>query len=77
MALVTTMLVLMGVMAIMLLGTLSSGSGGHSGIMSVTGDSVLSAAARDHSVEAFNYAESGMEYARLWLENQSAPPAFV
>ena len=75
MAMVTTMLVLMGLMALTLLGMVTSGGkGGGSGVLTTTGNSLRSSAARLDQTSAFNLAEAGADYARLWLSQQSIPP---
>lgn len=74
MGLVTTMLVLMGIMAMMLLGVISGGKTGGS-VMDNANNAVQSSAARTRSAASFNMAEAGIQYTMAWLSVQPAPPA--
>lgn len=77
MALAGTMLVLFTVMATLLLGVVSQtggASGGNSGLMNTTSNSLRLASARMRASTAFNLAESGVEYTLQWLHAQAAPP---
>ena len=72
MALVATMLVLMGVMAVMLVGMIGgSGNGGSGGVITTTTGVMTLSAARMRSTTAFNLAESGVDYTVAWLTYQS------
>ena len=70
MALVATMLVLMGIMAVMLLGMIT-GNAGNSGVITTTTGVMTLSAARMRSTTAFNLAESGVDYTVAWLTYQS------
>lgn len=76
MAMVATMLVLLGLMSLTLLGMVASGGGksGGSGVLTTTSNALQSSSARLQETSAFNLAEAGAEYARLWLSQQSVPP---
>ena len=70
MALVATMLVLMGIMALMLLGMIA-GSTGSSGVITTTTGTMTLSAARMRSTTAFSLAESGVDYTVAWLTYQA------
>ena len=74
MALVTTMLLLMSLMAMMLLGMIASGTSRSTGIMATTNSAIQQSGARLQSENAFNLAESGVEYTLQWMSGQSSPP---
>lgn len=70
-------LVLFTVMATLLLGVVSQtggASGGNSGLMNTTSNSLRRASARMRASTAFNLAESGVDYTLQWLHAQAAPP---
>jgi hypothetical protein len=71
MAFATTMLVLLGVLVIMLVGTI----GGGNGLMSEAGNGLQMASARANSTSALAVADAGVELTLQWLGAQSAPPS--
>lgn len=75
MALVTTMLILFAAITVLMLGLVSTGGPGNSGIMSMTNGGISMASARTNSTIAFDNAESGVELTLQWLHDQSSPPA--
>ena len=77
MALVGTMLVLLGLMSLMLLGVLSSSTskGGGSGLMSTTNNALQMTKQREQSATAFNLADAGIEYGLQWIHALPKPPA--
>lgn len=77
MAMVSIMVVLLGVLAISLLGIAAGKTGGHSGVMANTGDAMQMSSTRMASVAAFNMAESGVEYTLQWLNSLPDPPSYV
>lgn len=77
MALVSLMLVLLGLLSLVLLGAVVGARSGGSGLMTLTGNGLQSAARQTQSTIAFNTAESGVEYTLQWLHNQAAPPGLT
>lgn len=76
MALAATMLVMMGILSLTLLGVIAGAGGrGSGGVTGLTGNALQSSARLSQSTQAFNLAESGVEYALQWLHNQGGPPA--
>ncbi|MDQ2799697.1 MAG: pilus assembly PilX N-terminal domain-containing protein, partial [Armatimonadota bacterium] len=69
MALASVMLILMGLLALMLIGTLSG-----NGVMSNSNNALRMSGTRLQSIAAYNMAESGVEYTLQWLNQQSQPP---
>ena len=61
------MILVTGLLFVMTLGALS--------IMTVVGNSMTMAQRREQNTEAFNMADSGVDLAKAWLGQQSAPPA--
>ena len=75
MGIAVTMLVLMGILAITLIGTVGVGGGhGYNGLLGLTDNALQSSAARTRSVTAFNLAESGVQYTLAWLESLPQAP---
>lgn len=74
MAMVTTMLVMFGILTIGLLGVFGGGGAGRNGAMYSTGNAIQMAGARTQSTNAFNMAESGVEYTLQWLNSLPQPP---
>ena len=74
MGLVATMLVLMGIMAMMLIGVVGGSKSGGS-VMDTANNAVQSSGARTHSAASFNVAEAGIQYTVAWLSSLAAPPA--
>lgn len=75
MALVSTMLVLMGLLALILLGTVASSQKSKSGLMTTTGNGIQMSYRLTQTIAAINLAESGVEYALQWLHNRPQPPS--
>ena len=75
MGMVVTMLVLMGILAMTLIGVIA-GSGGKNtgGLMGTTENAIQASSARIRSAASFNMAESGIQYTLSWLSAQAAPP---
>lgn len=75
---VATMLVLMGILAMTLIGLAgNSGLQGYSGLIGTANNALQASSARSRSSAAFNAAESGIQYAVAWLSAQSQPPALT
>jgi hypothetical protein len=74
MALVTTMLFLMSLMAMMLIGMIASGTSRGGGSMETTNNAIQQSGARLQSENAFNLAESGVEYTLQWMSGLALPP---
>lgn len=75
MAMASTMLMVSGLMAVVLLGVVVNGKGStHSGVLSQSDRSISLSAARTRSVGTFNVADAGVAFALQWLSNQSTPP---
>ena len=77
MAIVSTMLVLLGLLALTLLGVIAGTQRGGNGLMNTTGNGLQSAARQTQSVAAFNVAESGVEYTLQWMHTLSGPPSLT
>lgn len=83
MAMVTTMLFLMGIMALTLIGVVagagggSARSGGANGAMNSTASTMRMSAVRMQQTVAFNLAESGVACTMQWLHHLGAPPALT
>lgn len=77
MGMAVTMLLLLALLSMLLLGCLSNSPLMHasSGTMSRSTNSAQMASQRSASNDAFNLAESGLEYTRLWLSVQADPPS--
>lgn len=81
MALLGTMLILFALMAVALLGVVSSSStggasqSGSNGTMNNTNNALQMSSKRTHSTSAFNMAESGVEYTLQWMHSLPAPPS--
>ena len=76
MGMVATMLVMMGILAMTLIGTIAtSTSKSYGGLMSLTGNAVQASSARVTSAASFNMAESGIQMTLSWLSSLSGPPA--
>lgn len=79
MAFVATMMILFIVMAALLIGiaynNVSGGSGSNgNGLMATVNNGAMSANARMNSAQAFDLAESGLEYTCEWLSEVGSPP---
>ncbi len=74
MTMVLTMLVLLGILAVTLLGAISTTGQRSGGVLNLTDNALQSSAARTRSTAAFNTAESGLQYTLAWLETRPAPP---
>jgi hypothetical protein len=72
MAFASTMLVLLGVMAVLLIGVVEIGG---NGLMSATGNGLQTSSAHLQSATAFTLADAGVELTLQWLHTQSTPPA--
>ncbi len=77
MALVSTMLVLMGLLALILLGTVASTQKSSSGLMTTTGNGIQMSYRLTQTIAAINLAESGLEYALQWMHNRPQPPSLT
>lgn len=81
MAMVTTMLFLLGLMALTLLGVVASTSnaqfGNGNGAISSTDNTMRMSAVRMQQTVAFNLAESGVACTMQWLHHLSGPPALT
>ena len=81
MAMVTTMLFLMGVMAVTLIGVVATTGGarpgGGSGAMNSTSSTMQMSAVRMQQTIAFNLAESGVACTMQWLHHLGGPPAMT
>jgi len=71
MAFASTMLVLLGVLVIMLVGTVAGGNG----LMSEAGNGLQMASTRANSTAALAIADGGIELTLQWLDAQSVPPS--
>ena len=74
MALVTTMLLLLSLMSMLLLGMLANTTSNNSGALYATNNAIQQSGARLQSQNAFNLAESGVEYTLQWMNGLSLPP---
>jgi hypothetical protein len=74
MALVTTMLLLLSLMSMLLLGMLANGRSTGGGSMATTNTAIQQSGARLQSENAFNLAESGVEYTMQWMNGLALPP---
>ncbi len=81
MAMVTTMLFLLGIMALTLLGVVASTSnaqfGNGNGAISSTDNTMRMSAVRMQQTVAFNLAESGVACTMQWLHHLGSPPALT
>lgn len=76
MGMVVVMLVLMGILAMTLIGvTATTGGKGYGGMLGTAANAIQASQARSQSAAAFNMAESGIQYTLSWLSAQSAPPS--
>lgn len=73
--LITTMLVLMGILCMLLLGVVSSSGGTSGGVMDTSKNTIHMTAARMGTISAFALAESGVTYTLQWLANLGGPPS--
>lgn len=75
MGMVTTMLVMMGILSMTLIGTIAtSTSKSYGGLMGMTGNAIQASSARVTSAASFNMAESGIQMTMSWLSAQAGPP---
>ena len=75
MVLVTVMLIMLGILAVSLIGVCVNGANSTSnGLMTQTSNDAQMSNARTKHTSAFNLAESGVEYTLQWLNTQSSPP---
>lgn len=76
MGMAVVMLVLMGILAMTLIGvTATTGGGkGYGGMLGTAANAVQASSARSQSAASFNLAESGVQYTLSWLSAQPAPP---
>lgn len=74
MGMVTTMLLLMGLLAMSLIGVVA-GHLRYSGLLGTTENSMQASQARTRTTSASNMAESGVQLTLAWLSVQPAPPA--
>ncbi len=73
---VAAMLTLFMVMTVALIGIAGTAAGhANNGAVVNAGNGIAMASSRMNSVQAFNLAEAGEEYALQWLHDQSAPPS--
>lgn len=77
MALVSTMLVLMGLLALILLGTVAGSQKSKSGLMTTTGNGIQMSYRLTQTIAAINLAESGLEYALQWMHNRPQSPSLT
>ncbi len=74
MGMVATMLILMGILAMTLVGVIASGGKNTGGLMGQAGNGIQASKARTQSSASFNMAESGIQMTMSWLSAQAAPP---
>ena len=75
MGMVATMLVMMGILAMTLIGTIAtSTSKSYGGLMGMTANAAQASGARVTSAASFNMAESGIQMTMSWLSNKASPP---
>jgi hypothetical protein len=75
MAFALTMMVLFIGLTILLLGMMAPNASLNSGLVGLTSNSSKFANNNMSATQAFNLAESGVDYTVEWLHNQAAPPA--
>ncbi len=77
MGMAAVMLVLMGILAMTLIGlsATTSGGKGYGGMLGTVTNAVQASNARSQSAAAFNLAESGVQYTISWMAAQPAPPS--
>lgn len=74
MAFALTMMILFIALTILLLGMMAPNASLNTGLVGLTSNSSTFASNNMNATQAFNLAESGVDYTVEWLHNQAAPP---